>query len=153
MPGSDAESSQRSSFQTVKNGSTPSIPHSVSLTRDHITEALAKSPDNGTTLDLTHKGLSDVGESGAEELSMVGQSEDSDEMESTVVRYAHLIQLLVQRTHAQNQDCPGVQPSHDLTHGVLTPITLALPRLEKQQLLCVPGRGEFVAMLSRLALT
>ena len=58
---------------------------SLSLTRDHITDALAKSPDGGATLDLAYKGLSDVGESGAEELATVGQDKHTG-TESTVVR-------------------------------------------------------------------
>ena len=48
---------------------------SLSLTSDHITDALAKSPDGGATLDLAYKGLTDVGESGADELSRVGEDE------------------------------------------------------------------------------
>ena len=68
---------------------------SLSLTRDHITDALAKSPDGGATLDLAYKGLTDVGESGAEELATVGQDEEAD-TDSPVVRYAlHLATVML----------------------------------------------------------
>ncbi|KAI0341774.1 hypothetical protein BDW22DRAFT_1420865 [Trametopsis cervina] len=60
---------------------------SVSLGREHITEAFKKSPDGGETLDLTHKNLTDVGEDGAEELASVGRTDDMVD-ESTVVRIA-----------------------------------------------------------------
>lgn len=85
MSGLDvASSSSRSTVHAARSGSSSPLP-SISLSRDHITEALLKSPDNGATLDLTHKGLSDVGESGAEELATVGQ--DTEEgSSSTVVR-------------------------------------------------------------------
>lgn len=58
---------------------------SVSLSREHITEAFAKSPDHGATLDLAHKNITDVGEDGAEELATVGR-EDDDEGDSMLVR-------------------------------------------------------------------
>lgn len=67
---------------TVRNGVSSPLP-SISLSRDHIDEALAKSPDNGATLDLAHKGITDVGESGAEELANIGQE---DGAESSVIR-------------------------------------------------------------------
>ncbi|KAF9234028.1 RAM signaling pathway protein-domain-containing protein [Melanogaster broomeanus] len=62
---------------------------SASLTQEHVTEALANSPDNGATLDFTHKGLTDVGEDGAEHLATVGKSEShADSEESSVTRIA-----------------------------------------------------------------
>lgn len=82
MSPSDAESSLGRP-PTVRSASTP-LP-SVSLSREHITDALSKSPDNGITLDLTHKGLTDVGEDGAEELANVSQSIEGGG-ERTVVR-------------------------------------------------------------------
>ncbi|KAH9951890.1 RAM signaling pathway protein-domain-containing protein [Amylocystis lapponica] len=85
MSSSEAEvPSGRLSSHTIRNGVSSPLP-SISLSRDHITEALSKSPDNGGTLDLAHKGLTDVGESGAEELATVGQEDGGD---STVVRIA-----------------------------------------------------------------
>lgn len=66
----------------------PSPLPSVSLSRDHITEAFKKSPDNGASLDLTRKNLTDVGEDGASELAYVGQP-DADG-KSVVVRCAGL---------------------------------------------------------------
>ena len=86
MSGSDGEHSLRKSSSTLRNAALSPLP-SLSLTRDHITEALAKSPDDGATLDLAYKGLTDVGESGAEELATVGQDEENA-TESPVVRYA-----------------------------------------------------------------
>ncbi|KAI0693283.1 RAM signaling pathway protein-domain-containing protein [Cytidiella melzeri] len=70
----------------VRAGAAPSPLPSVSLGRDHITEALKNSPDNGATLDLTHKSLTDVGEDGASELAYVGQA--NADGESAVVRIA-----------------------------------------------------------------
>lgn len=85
MSGLDAaSSSSRSTINPARSGPSSPLP-SISLTRDHITEALLKSPDNGVTLDLTHKDLTDVGESGAEELATVGQ-ESEEGSSSTVVR-------------------------------------------------------------------
>ncbi|KAG8217265.1 hypothetical protein J3R82DRAFT_5358 [Butyriboletus roseoflavus] len=55
---------------------------SASLTDQHLAEALANSPDNGATLDFTHKSLTDVGEDGAERLATVGRSEFSTEQVS-----------------------------------------------------------------------
>ena len=85
MSGSDGEYSLRKSSTASRTPSLSPLP-SLSLTRDHITEALLKSPDGGATLDLAYKGLTDVGESGAEELATVGQDEES-ETDNSVVRY------------------------------------------------------------------
>ncbi|KAI0273711.1 RAM signaling pathway protein-domain-containing protein [Gloeopeniophorella convolvens] len=64
----------------------PSSPTSpTSLSHAHISEALLKSEDNGETLDFSHKGLTDVGESGAEQLATIGR-EDLMEDESSVLR-------------------------------------------------------------------
>ncbi|OBZ69069.1 Leucine-rich repeat-containing protein sog2 [Grifola frondosa] len=87
MSNYDAEPSPgRISAQTLGHGASSPLP-SVSLSRSHITDALSKSPDNGATLDLARKGLTDVGESGAEEMAMVGQEDDTG-ADSTVVRIA-----------------------------------------------------------------
>jgi hypothetical protein len=59
----------------------------TSLNHIHISEALLKSEDNGATLDFSHKGLTDVGEYGAEQLATIGR-EDSMEDESSVLRCA-----------------------------------------------------------------
>ncbi|KAI0797614.1 RAM signaling pathway protein-domain-containing protein [Abortiporus biennis] len=85
MPPSDADT-LNSRSQANRTPISSSLA-SVSLSRDHITDALAKSPDNGATLDLTHKNLSDVGEDGAEELATIGRGDDMD-YESTVIRIA-----------------------------------------------------------------
>lgn len=84
-----------------KNGTTsPPLP-STSLSHVHIADALQQSPDSGATLDLTHKNLTDVGESGAQELATIGR-EDIVEDESSVLRYdvhpftqEHIYSLLV----------------------------------------------------------
>ncbi|KAH8106781.1 RAM signaling pathway protein-domain-containing protein [Cristinia sonorae] len=70
----------------ARNGSLSPLP-SVSLSREHITEALSKSPDGGATLDLAHKSLTDVGEDGAEELATIGRDDD-DGTEGALIRIA-----------------------------------------------------------------
>ncbi|GBE82072.1 RAM signaling pathway protein-domain-containing protein [Sparassis latifolia] len=81
MSSSDVEtSSGRPSLHTLTNGVPSPLP-SISFGRDHINEALSKSPDKGATLDLANKGLTDVGEYGAEELATI-------EADSPVVRIA-----------------------------------------------------------------
>ncbi|KDQ60678.1 hypothetical protein JAAARDRAFT_31655 [Jaapia argillacea MUCL 33604] len=62
------------SSRLPKSSASPSI----SLTHVHITNALLKSPDNGATLDLSHTGLTDVGESGVEEMAALGEQDQSD---------------------------------------------------------------------------
>ncbi|KAI0006106.1 RAM signaling pathway protein-domain-containing protein [Russula compacta] len=57
----------------------------TSLNHVHISQALLKSEDNGATLDFSHKGLTDVGEYGAEQLATIGR-EDLMEDESSVLR-------------------------------------------------------------------
>ncbi|KAI9510837.1 RAM signaling pathway protein-domain-containing protein [Russula earlei] len=57
----------------------------TSLNHVRISEALLQSEDNGATLDFSHKGLTDIGEYGAEQLATVGR-EDSMEDESSVLR-------------------------------------------------------------------
>ncbi|KAG2348422.1 hypothetical protein BDR05DRAFT_980623 [Suillus weaverae] len=60
---------------------------SASLTEEHIAEALRQSSDNGATLDLTHKNLTDVGEDGAKHLATMGRNGSLDN-ESSVFRIA-----------------------------------------------------------------
>ncbi len=86
------------------NGTASSVA-SVSLSRDHIKEALQKSRDGGATLDLAHKHLTDVGEDGAEELASVGQEAET-EGDSTVVRYEVAASRSVQRCLSN-----GLRPS------------------------------------------
>ena len=62
-------------------------PPTTSLTHAHISEALAQSPDDGATLDLAHKNLTDVGDAAAEELATIGR-QDLVQDESSVLRYA-----------------------------------------------------------------
>lgn len=85
MPPTDVDSlSLNVRMAPVRIGAPSPLP-SISLSRDHINEALLKSPDNGATLDLAHKNISDVGEDGAEELATVGRGNDA-EGEGTLVR-------------------------------------------------------------------
>ena len=49
---------------------------SRTLTKAHILDAIAKSNDDGATLDISNKGLVDVGEAGVEALAQVGRGED-----------------------------------------------------------------------------
>jgi hypothetical protein len=53
------------------------------LTQAHISEALLCSPDNGVTLDLAKKNLTDVGDHGAEQLAIIG----GEDLKSGVQRY------------------------------------------------------------------
>ncbi|KAA1471075.1 hypothetical protein DENSPDRAFT_837000 [Dentipellis sp. KUC8613] len=71
-------------FQHRRRPSSPPVA-STSLNHIHIAEALLRSEDNGATLDLSHKGITDVGEYGAEELAAIGR-EDLMEDESSVLR-------------------------------------------------------------------
>ncbi|EPQ58359.1 hypothetical protein GLOTRDRAFT_72712 [Gloeophyllum trabeum ATCC 11539] len=86
MPGHHAERSpvRRTSPHPSRNGKTSPWP-STSLNHVHITDALLRSPDDGVTLDLSHKGLTDIGESGVEELATIGR-EDLVEDESSIQR-------------------------------------------------------------------
>ncbi|KAI0093579.1 RAM signaling pathway protein-domain-containing protein [Irpex rosettiformis] len=82
----DNEASSIGRPSPARTVTVPSPLPSVSLSREHITEAFKNSPDGGVTLDLTKRNLSDVGEDGASELAVVGHV-DADG-ESAVVRIA-----------------------------------------------------------------
>jgi hypothetical protein len=71
-------------------------PALVTLTRSHIYTALAKSPDGGATLELTHLGLSDVGDEGVSELSALGTDADAYD-EDSVAGLSHSHDQRVQR--------------------------------------------------------
>lgn len=108
----------------------PSPLPSVSLSREHITEAFKKSPDSGATLDLTHKNLTDVGEDGAEELANVGQGEDTGE--SAVVRYAGYSIVHGHNSSFPPQDCTRSQPSDHSANGLRPSRTATIPRSQEQ---------------------
>ncbi|KAH9842729.1 RAM signaling pathway protein-domain-containing protein [Rhodofomes roseus] len=74
----------RTPSHAYRNGASSPL-HSVVLSHEYIFEALVKSSDDSATLDFTHKGLTDVGEAGAEEIAAVGQEAGDS---STVVRIA-----------------------------------------------------------------
>ena len=63
-----------------------SPPTSHVLTKAHILDAIARSNDDGVTLDLSNKNLIDVGEAGAEELAQVGRGDDLVD-ECSILRY------------------------------------------------------------------
>ncbi|KIJ63249.1 hypothetical protein HYDPIDRAFT_29512 [Hydnomerulius pinastri MD-312] len=88
MSFSDADrvAGRTSPFPSSRSGPLSPLP-SASLTEEHVTEALANSPDNGATLDFTHKSLTDVGEDGAEYLATVGMNEFLAE-DSSITRIA-----------------------------------------------------------------
>lgn len=79
-----------SPFPSTRRSGALSPSLSASLTDQHLAEALANSPDNGATLDFTHKSLTDVGEDGAERLATAGKSEFSTEQVS-ITRSALLL--------------------------------------------------------------
>ncbi|KAF8842515.1 hypothetical protein BDN67DRAFT_1035971 [Paxillus ammoniavirescens] len=83
----DCVAGHTSPFLSSSRGGALSPLPSASLTEEHIAEALANSPDNGGTLDFTHKGLTDVGEDGSEHLATVGRSDCLTE-ESSITRIA-----------------------------------------------------------------
>jgi hypothetical protein len=76
-------------------------PAPSTLSPGQIAEALTKSPDGGATIDLTHLSLTDVGESGAEELATIGREQGVDE-ESSLVRCVMSFVL---------DFCSGAQPA------------------------------------------
>jgi len=70
----DRAAGRTSPFPSSKSGALSPLP-SVSLTEEHVAEAVQQSPDNGTTLDFTHKSLTDVGEDSVERLATSGHNE------------------------------------------------------------------------------
>jgi hypothetical protein len=75
----------RAALRSLQENKRISLPP-TSLSSVHISDALRCSTDNGATLDFAKKNLTDVGESGAEELATIGREEAEDE--SSVLRYA-----------------------------------------------------------------
>jgi len=60
----------------------------VSLSSDHIVEALQKSTDNGVTLDLSYKNIWQINEEVAQELVALWRSNSKDDTSSPVFRCA-----------------------------------------------------------------
>ncbi|KDQ33898.1 hypothetical protein PLEOSDRAFT_1110771 [Pleurotus ostreatus PC15] len=60
----------------------------TSLSNYHISEAVLKSPDNGSTLDLSRQHITAVEESGVEELASVGRDEEDQDSQGSVLRIA-----------------------------------------------------------------
>ncbi|KAL4065259.1 RAM signaling pathway protein-domain-containing protein [Scleroderma citrinum] len=84
--GVDRVAGRMSPFLSGKSGALSPLP-SISLTEEHVAEAIQQSPDNGITLDFTHKGLTDVGEDGVERLATIGSNE-SLLQECSITRHA-----------------------------------------------------------------
>src|SRR5712671_4038985 len=103
----------------------------TSLNHVRISEALLKSEDNGATLDFSHKGLTDVGEYGAEELATIGR-EDSMEDESSVLRCAIACSSLTYIPLFDYQDHISIKPSCHSSYGFCIAITPSLPQPKKQ---------------------
>ncbi|KAG6335723.1 hypothetical protein ID866_3365 [Astraeus odoratus] len=85
----DRVAGRTSSFPGAKNHGAASPMPSLSLTEEHVVEALQHSPDNGATLDFTHKCLSDVSEDCVEYLATVGRDESLSE-ESPITRHVSI---------------------------------------------------------------
>lgn len=60
-------------------------PTPKSLTKTQIADAIARSKDDGCTLDFSNRDLSEIGEMAAEQLSLVRTGEEEDE-ESCILR-------------------------------------------------------------------
>ncbi|TFY67445.1 hypothetical protein EVJ58_g1617 [Rhodofomes roseus] len=86
----------RTPSHAYRNGASSPL-HSVVLSHEYIFEALVKSSDDSATLDFTHKGLTDVGEAGAEEIAAVGQEAGDS---STVVRYELMSEYCGETAHS-----------------------------------------------------
>ena len=56
------------------------------LTREHILDAIARSSDDGCTLDFSNKNLVDVGDAGVDELVELGRVDDGQLSECRVLR-------------------------------------------------------------------
>ncbi|TFK55152.1 hypothetical protein OE88DRAFT_1780062 [Heliocybe sulcata] len=86
---------RRTSLHPTRSGRSSPWP-STSLSDVHITDALLRSPDKGVTLDLSHKGLTDMGESGVERLATIGREdlvEDESSVERITLGHNHLTTL------------------------------------------------------------
>lgn len=64
---------------------TPTPVASKALTKMQIADAIARSKDDGCTLDFSNRDLSEVGELAAEQLALVRTGEDDDE-DSCILR-------------------------------------------------------------------
>lgn len=74
------------------------------LTKAHILDAIARSTDNGCTLDLSNRNLTDVGETGAEELAQVGRDGDLVD-ECRILRCVLPRTHFVKKSHHRTQNC------------------------------------------------
>lgn len=91
-------SSERT-ITTPSRGPSPAPGSSpIFLSQLHIAEAIKSSPDNGATLDLTHKNLSLIGETGAQELATIvrdGPNSKDVSVSRSVLRWdMNLVMLL-----------------------------------------------------------
>lgn len=81
----DRVAGHTSPFPSSSKNAVPSLLPSVSLTDEHVLEAIQQSPDHGATLDFTHKSLTDVGEDGVQYLACAGGNQSLPE-ESSICR-------------------------------------------------------------------
>jgi hypothetical protein len=113
------------------------------LNRTHLSDALSQSPDNGATLDLAHKGLTDIGESAAEELAFLGRQDDSAPGESLLLRCVivslKLISILIILFSSDDvllflamQACLELQSLDHTSNGIRDIITSTIFESKKQ---------------------
>jgi hypothetical protein len=114
---------------------TPTSPIPSTLTPGQIADALAKSPDNGATLDLTHLGLTDVGESGAEELASIGREQGVDEesplVRCVVVHYCGDVDG-DNTEHPMLKSCTGLQSTRNAAHDFRPFVSCPVPQPSQQ---------------------
>lgn len=76
MAAADGERmNDRAAAPTGASG-TVAAPGCQVLTREHVLDAIARSSDEGCTLDFSNKNLVDVGDAGVDELVELGRSDD-----------------------------------------------------------------------------
>ena len=61
---------------TALPGASTSASETHVLTREHILDAIARSTDQGCTLDFSNKKLVDVGDAGVDDLIQLGKADD-----------------------------------------------------------------------------
>ncbi|KAI6129080.1 RAM signaling pathway protein-domain-containing protein, partial [Pisolithus croceorrhizus] len=81
----DRVAGRTSPFSSSSKNPVSSPLPAVSLTSEHVLEAIQQSLDNGATLDFTHKSLTNVGEDGVQYLACAGRNQSLPE-ESSISR-------------------------------------------------------------------
>lgn len=132
----DRVAGRTSPFPSSKSGALSPLP-SVSLTEEHVAEAVQQSPDNGATLDFTHKSLTDVGEDSVERLATTGHNEALCSITRHVSTSLDAFELLVNVQLSRVQNCPGIQPTGNLANCLRTLVEPQISQPEEQQFLCL----------------